>query len=86
MSESPLDGAGSGQLSSRCHDREHRTLGPDGHARARLALYRSYPQLIMLVEAVPRGYTGPGHERRAQYVSRELAKALSELAELSDRA
>lgn len=31
----------------------------DGRARQRLALYRSYLYLIMLVEAVPRGAEGP---------------------------
>ena len=55
----------------------------DERTRGRLALYRSHLYLIMLVEAVPRGYEGPDQDRRARYVGRERGKALSEL---SDRA
>jgi aminoglycoside phosphotransferase (APT) family kinase protein len=61
-------------------------LDLDEHTQARLALYRSYLYLIMLVEAVPRGEQGPEHDRRSQYVGNELTKSLAELAELSDRA
>lgn len=57
------------------------TLDLDERTRSRLALYRSYLYLIMLVEAVPRGYQGPDHDRRTQYVARELTAALSELSD-----
>ncbi len=52
----------------------------DESARGRLALYRSHLYLIMLVEAVPRGYEGPDHDRQARYVARELVGALAELS------
>jgi aminoglycoside phosphotransferase (APT) family kinase protein len=35
----------------------------DGPTSARLALYRMYLDLIMLIEAAPRGYAGPERER-----------------------
>lgn len=55
-------------------------LDTDTRTRRRLALYRSYLYLIMLVEAVPRGYGGPAHDRQAQYVARELTRALEGLS------
>jgi aminoglycoside phosphotransferase (APT) family kinase protein len=45
----------------------------DAMSRVRLALYRSYLYLIMLVEAVPRRYNGPQHE----WLERRVAPALA---------
>jgi hypothetical protein len=41
-----------------------------------LALYRTYPYLIMLVEAVPRGYDASRHEWLAQHVVPALVPEL----------
>lgn len=51
----------------------------NARTRARLALYRTYLYLIMLVEGVPRGYSGPEHERRSAQVGEELIAALDTL-------
>ncbi|HEX5495477.1 MAG TPA: aminoglycoside phosphotransferase family protein [Mycobacteriales bacterium] len=48
-------------------------------ARRRLALYRCYLYLIMLVEGVPRGYTGAEHEARGARVSEHLVATLRAL-------
>jgi aminoglycoside phosphotransferase (APT) family kinase protein len=48
-------------------------------ARRRLALYRTYLYLIMLIEGAPRGYSGPDREALVQITSLHLRKALSEL-------
>ena len=48
--------------------------------RRRLTLYRCYLYLIMLVEAVPRDFSGPDHERRARCISRELVAGLEILS------
>ena len=45
----------------------------DGSSRVRLALYRSYLYLIMLVEAVPRGYDTP----RREWLERRVAPVLA---------
>ncbi|HWO65567.1 MAG TPA: aminoglycoside phosphotransferase family protein [Umezawaea sp.] len=47
--------------------------------RLRLSMYRVYLYLIMLVEAVPRGYSGPGHEWTARLVRRHLLAELGSL-------
>jgi aminoglycoside phosphotransferase (APT) family kinase protein len=48
-------------------------------ARRRLALYRTYLYLIMLVEGAPRGYSGPDREALVKITSLHLRKALTEL-------
>jgi aminoglycoside phosphotransferase (APT) family kinase protein len=45
----------------------------DASSRVRLALYRSYLYLIMLVEAVPRGYARP----RREWLERRVAPVLA---------
>jgi Ser/Thr protein kinase RdoA (MazF antagonist) len=57
----------------------------DAGTRARLALYRTYLYLIMLVEAGPRGYAGPGHERRSRVVGDHLLGQLDTLARAGSR-
>jgi aminoglycoside phosphotransferase (APT) family kinase protein len=47
--------------------------------RERLALYRVYLYLIMLVEGTPRGYTGPERAGLVRLVERHLAKELAAL-------
>ncbi|MFF1822045.1 phosphotransferase family protein [Kribbella sp. NPDC058245] len=47
--------------------------------RERLALYRVYLYLIMLVEGTPRGYTGPDRAALVKLVERHLAKDLAAL-------
>ncbi len=57
----------------------HEGGGPvrfDASSPVRLALYRSYLYLIMLVEAVPRGYGGPRRERLERRVASALAAEL----------
>jgi aminoglycoside phosphotransferase (APT) family kinase protein len=51
----------------------------DDSARRRLALYRTYLYLIMLVEGDPRGYSGPDREGLVKITSLHLRKALAEL-------
>jgi len=54
----------------------HQAGGParlDASSPVRLALYRSYLYLIMLVEAVPRRYDGP----RREWLQRRVAPALA---------
>ena len=54
----------------------HEAGGParlDASSPVRLALYRSYLYLIMLVEAAPRGYDGP----RREWLDRHVAPALA---------
>ncbi|GAA3436020.1 phosphotransferase family protein [Kutzneria kofuensis] len=51
----------------------------DDSARRRLALYRAYLYLIMLVEGDPRGYSGPDRESLVKLTSLQLRKALTEL-------
>jgi aminoglycoside phosphotransferase (APT) family kinase protein len=51
----------------------------DGAARRRLALYRAYLYLIMLVEGAPRGYSGPEREALVTATTRELRTVLTEL-------
>ncbi|MFC0548135.1 phosphotransferase family protein [Kutzneria chonburiensis] len=48
-------------------------------ARRRLALYRTYLYLIMLIEGAPRGYEGPDREALVEITSLHLRKALAEL-------
>lgn len=48
-------------------------------ARLRLAMYRSYLYLIMLVEGTPRGYSGPGHQHQVQLVRKHLSAELGAL-------
>ncbi|MFD3684806.1 phosphotransferase family protein [Nocardiopsis sp. NPDC058631] len=52
----------------------------DTRTRRRLALYRCYLYLVMLVEAVPRGASGPEHEYVAGLVRQELLASLGALA------
>lgn len=56
----------------------------DARIRRRLALYRCYLYLIMLVEAVPRGASGAEHEYAAGLVRRELLASLDVLADEAD--
>ena len=51
----------------------------NARTRTRLALYRTYLYLIMLVEGVPLGYSGSEHERRSARVGEELFAALDTL-------
>ena len=51
----------------------------DDSARRRLALYRTYLYLIMLIEGDPRGYSGPDREALVKITSLHLSKALTEL-------
>ncbi|QNE18030.1 aminoglycoside phosphotransferase family protein [Kribbella qitaiheensis] len=44
-----------------------------------LSLYRVYLYLIMLVEATPRGYEGPEHEKMSRLVLRHLVRELDAL-------
>ncbi|MFE3824273.1 phosphotransferase family protein [Streptomyces sp. NPDC059092] len=55
-------------------------VGFDEDTRQRLALYRCYLYLIMLVEAVPRGFSGPEQEARDRYVARHLRAELATLS------
>jgi aminoglycoside phosphotransferase (APT) family kinase protein len=48
-------------------------------ARRRLALYRTYLYLIMLIEGAPRGYSGPDREALVKITTVHLRKALAEL-------
>jgi len=48
----------------------------DHSSPVRLALYRSYLYLIMLIEAVPRGYDGPRREQFARRVASALTAEL----------
>jgi aminoglycoside phosphotransferase (APT) family kinase protein len=48
-------------------------------ARRRLALYRTYLYLIMLIEGDPRGYSGPDREGLVKVTTPCLRKALGEL-------
>jgi aminoglycoside phosphotransferase (APT) family kinase protein len=48
-------------------------------ARRRLALYRTYLYLIMLIEGAPRGYSGPDREALVKITTQHLCKALAEL-------
>ena len=48
-------------------------------ARRRLALYRMYLYLIMLIEGAPRGYSGPDREALVKITTLHLRKALAEL-------
>lgn len=52
----------------------------DAATRLRLALYRCYLYLIMLVEAAPRGSSGPDHQQLARYVNRGLRAELAKLS------
>lgn len=51
----------------------------DESTRRRLALYRGYLYLIMLIEGVPRGYSGPEHIEMTKLVSEHLLTALAVL-------
>ncbi|KAF4410836.1 phosphotransferase family protein [Streptomyces lycii] len=51
----------------------------DSATRRRLALYRCYLYLIMLTEAVPRGYGGPEHAWVAAQAGRQLRAQLEAL-------
>ena len=53
--------------------------GLDERGRRRLLLYRCYLYLIMLVESVPRGYSGVEHAATARSTARALDRALVEL-------
>ncbi|MEV0649524.1 aminoglycoside phosphotransferase family protein [Phytomonospora sp. NPDC050363] len=48
-------------------------------ARRRLAMYRAYLYLLMLVESVPRGYPPEGAQGMRDFVGPHLLKALTEL-------
>ncbi|MFD4636086.1 phosphotransferase family protein [Lentzea sp. NPDC058436] len=48
-------------------------------ARLRLAMYRSYLYLIMLIEGTPRRYSGPGHQHQVQLVLKHLNAELAML-------
>jgi aminoglycoside phosphotransferase (APT) family kinase protein len=52
----------------------------DRYTRIRLRMYRCYLWLIMLVEAVPRGFSGGEHARVRAYAGRRLKADLDELA------
>ncbi|MFC8452807.1 phosphotransferase [Kitasatospora sp. NPDC057223] len=54
-------------------------------ALQRIAMYRIYLDLIMLVEAVPRGYDPVGHEPFAKLVRTDLHAALDRLREAPAR-
>jgi aminoglycoside phosphotransferase (APT) family kinase protein len=58
----------------------YRAAGGNAHfderLRIRLALYKIYLYLIMLTEAVPRGYSGTEHRQTVQLVTDELTSAL----------
>jgi aminoglycoside phosphotransferase (APT) family kinase protein len=56
------------------------TLDLDVATRRRLALYRAYLYLIMLVETAPRGGRGAEHDHWIRYVGRHLASALAALS------
>lgn len=56
------------------------TFGPD--ELARLALYRAYLSLLMVVEETPRGYSGPEHAQRRARTSAGLINALSRVQSL----
>ena len=51
----------------------------DGPASARLALYRTYLDLLMLVEAAPRGYAGAERERFEDFLREHLTAQLARL-------
>ncbi|MEV7868201.1 aminoglycoside phosphotransferase family protein [Streptomyces sp. NPDC088124] len=51
----------------------------DAETRRRLGLYRCYLYLIMLVEVVPRGFSGPEQEARDRHVSGLLRAELAAL-------
>nr|WTA64362.1 aminoglycoside phosphotransferase family protein [Micromonospora sp. NBC_00855] len=57
----------------------------DSPTRRRLALYRAYLYLIMLVEAAPRRLSGPEHDRQARFVAHHLVRALRTLSRPDDR-
>ncbi len=48
-------------------------------ARLRLAMYRGYLYLIMLVEGTPRQYSGPGHDELKRLVRKHLSAELGAL-------
>lgn len=48
-------------------------------ARLRLAMYRSYLYLIMLVEGTPRRYSGPAHQDLVELVHKHLTAELGAL-------
>jgi aminoglycoside phosphotransferase (APT) family kinase protein len=57
----------------------HQASGParlDASGTIRLALYRTYLYLIMLVEAVPRGYDGPRRDWLQRHITPALATEL----------
>lgn len=54
-------------------------LDLDGPGRQRLAMYQCYLYLVMLVEAVPRGASGPEHERAARIVRDRFLASLDAL-------
>ncbi|GAA0244367.1 hypothetical protein GCM10010492_49560 [Saccharothrix mutabilis subsp. mutabilis] len=43
----------------------------------RIALYRAYLCLIMIVEGTPRGYRGPEHDSHVTFFRQKLAEYLS---------
>ena len=51
----------------------------DTSARLRLAMYRAYLYLIMLIEGTPRGYSGPDRDSLVKYTEVHLLKALAGL-------
>lgn len=53
------------------------TLTFDAATRARLAMYQTYLYSIMLVEGVPRGYTGTGRDGLMAIVTERLLAALT---------
>jgi len=53
----------------------------DSSSRRRLALYRTYLYLIMLVETVPRGQNSPEDQRMSRHVGEHLLTSLRALAE-----
>jgi aminoglycoside phosphotransferase (APT) family kinase protein len=51
----------------------------DAAARRRLALYRAYLYLMVLIEGAPRGYSGPDRDAVVTLTTRHLRTALTEL-------
>ena len=52
----------------------------DAASRWRLAAYRAYLYLIMLIETVPRGQTGPEYEQLTRLVIRHLTASVEAMA------
>jgi aminoglycoside phosphotransferase (APT) family kinase protein len=55
-------------------------IGFDADTRRRLAMYRAYLFMIMIVETVPRGYEGERHERIMSRTGKLLTAQLAKLS------